>query len=65
MFLKILQTSQENTCVGVLFHEVASLQPASFLKRDSNTSVFLEVCETFKNTYSEEYLKTTASGGVL
>ena len=24
-----------------------------------------EVCETFKNTYFEEYLQTTASGGVL
>ena len=24
-----------------------------------------EVCKTFKNTYFEEYLQTTASGGVL
>ena len=24
-----------------------------------------EVCETFKNTYFEEHLQTTASGGVL
>ena len=65
MFLKISQTSQENTCVGVFFYEVASLQPALF-KKESNTSAFLcEVCETFKNTYFEEYLQTTVSGGVL
>ena len=24
-----------------------------------------EVCETFKNTYFEEHLQTTATGGVL
>ena len=24
-----------------------------------------ELCETFKNTYFEEYLQTTVSGGVL
>ena len=66
MFLKISQTSQENTCVGVFFNKVAGLQPASFLKTDSNTSAFLcEVWETFKNTYFEENLQTTASGGVL
>ena len=50
---------------GVFFYEVASLQPASFYKRDSNTSAFCEVCETFKNTYYEEYLQTTAARGVL
>ena len=65
MSLKISQTSQENTCVGVFFYEVASLQPALFSK-ESNARAFLcEVCETFKNTYFEEYLQTTASGGIL
>ena len=41
VFLKISQTSQESTCVGVIFYEVAGLQPAGFLKGDSNTSAFL------------------------
>ena len=36
-----------------------------FLKKDTNASAFREVCETFKNTYFEEYLQTTAFGGVL
>ena len=34
--------------------------------KESNTRAFLcEVCKTFKNTYFEEYLQMTASGGVL
>ena len=41
VFLKLSQTSQENTCVGDFFNKVAGLQSASFLKRDSNTSAFL------------------------
>ena len=47
VFLQILQISQENTCVGVFFYEVASLQPASFLKRDSNTSALLWSLQNF------------------
>ena len=41
VFLKILQISQESTCVGVFFNNVAGLSPASFLKRGSNTNGFL------------------------
>ena len=40
-----------HTCVGVLFYEVASLHPASFLKRDSNTVAFLWSLQNF-----QEYL---------
>ena len=65
VFFKNSQTLQENTCVEDFVNKVAGLQPASFLKRDSNTSVFCEVWETFKNTYFEELLQTTASGDVL
>ena len=65
VFLKILQTSQENNCVGVLFYEIASLQPASLLKIDSNKMLSCEVSETSKNTYFEEHLQATASRGVL
>ena len=39
MFLKISQTSQESTCVGAFFYEVAGLQATSFLKSDSSASV--------------------------
>ena len=35
LFLKLLQISQENTCLGLSF------RPATSLKRDSNTGVFL------------------------
>ena len=31
------------------------------LKRDSNTDIFCEICEAFKNTYFEERLRATAS----
>ena len=44
MFLEISQNSQENTCARVsflIFNKVAGLRPATFLKRDSGTNVFL------------------------
>ena len=40
MFLKVLQISPENTCVGVSFSKVAVPRPAILLKRDCNTDVF-------------------------
>ena len=48
-------------------HEVLAIISKSFLfkqsllKRDSNTGVFCEYCEIFRNTYFEEHL-TAASG---
>ena len=36
-----------------------------FLKKTPTEALSCEVCDTFKNTYNEEYLQTTASGGVL
>ena len=54
VFLKIWQTSQENSCVG--------FNPATFLKRDSNTRVLLWNLRKFQNIYFEEHLRTTASG---
>ena len=65
MLLNILQTSQDNSCVGASFYEVGGIQPASFLKIDSNTMLFCEVCKTYNDTYFEEYLQTTVSGRVL
>ena len=64
VLLKISRASQENTCI-VAFFQVAGLQPASFLKRDSNTSAILSFFQIFKSTYFEEHLQMNASGGVL
>ena len=36
-----------------------------FEKETPTQVLSCEVCKTFKNTYFEEYLQTTASGGVL
>ena len=42
VFLEISQNSQENTCARVsFFNKVADLRPATLLKRDSGTGVFL------------------------
>ena len=42
VFLEISQNSQENTCARVsFFNKVAGLRPATLLKRDSGTGVFL------------------------
>ena len=53
LFLKTSQYSLENTCLGVFFDKMQALSPATLLKRDSNTGVFLCI---FKNTYFEEHL---------
>ena len=61
-----LLTSPKNTCPGVFFNSVASLQPACFLKRDSNSVAFLwSFQNVFKNVYFEEHLQTSASWAVL
>ena len=41
MFLKLSQTLQESTSVGAAFNKVAYLRDCNFIKRDSNTRVFL------------------------
>ena len=41
VFLEIFQNSQENTCARVFFNKVAALRPATLLKRDTGTGVFL------------------------
>ena len=58
MFLKILQYSQENTCVGVSLRAFKS----TILSKKTPTLMFCcEYWEIFKNTYFEEHLRTTAS----
>ena len=62
LFLKISQYSQENTCVGISFLiKIQAFRAPALLKRDSNTGVFCEHWEIFKNTYFEEHLRTAAS----
>ena len=47
-FWKISQNSQENTCARVsFFNKVAGLKPATLLKRDSGTGVFLSILRNF------------------
>ena len=41
------------------------LRPATLLKRDCGTGVFLRVCEIFKNTFFTEHLRTTGSKSSL
>ena len=60
VFTKISQISQEYTCFGVSFQKRCR-PPATLLKRDSKQLFSCEICEIFKNTYFEEYLRTTTS----
>ena len=43
-----------------LFNKVAALMPATLLKSDSNTDVFLSNSQNFTNIDFEEHLPTTA-----
>ena len=44
LFFKISQYSQENNCVGVFsFNKNADLQAGNFIKRRSNTVIFLKI----------------------
>ena len=62
LLLKLMKNSQENTCVGVSFNKVASLQACNFTKKRLQCRVFyFEFCEIFKNTHFEEHLRRTAS----
>ena len=48
VFWKISQNSQGNTCARVsFFNKVAGLKPATLLKRDSGTGVFLSILRNF------------------
>ena len=41
--------------IGVSFKNVADLQPASLLKRDSGTDVSCEFCQNSKDTFFIEH----------
>ena len=62
---KFLNINRKRTVLESLFNRVAGLKVCNFIKRDSDTAtqVFLcEYCQIFKNIYSQENLRTTASG---
>ena len=57
MFLKISQISQQNTVLDCVINKVAS-RPAIQIPTQV---LFYQICEIFKNSYFEEYLRTSAS----
>ena len=62
LFLKILQYSRENTCVGVSFYQSCKPSGLQFYQIQTTTQVFSCECgEIFKITYSEKYLRTAVS----
>ena len=60
MFLKILQYSQENTCVGVFFNNVAGLEA-----RDCNKSFSCEYCDSFKSSFFHRTLPMDISQNIF
>ena len=49
------------TCVRACFLvKLQAFRPATLLKRDSNTGVFLRILRNSKNTNCEEHLRTAA-----
>ena len=61
VFLKILQISQENTCVDVFLIDLQVLKGVTLLKAVSNKGVFLWNLQNFKNNFFEEHLRTTCN----
>ena len=60
--VKNLTIFMGKTCVGVSLIKLQGWRPATLLKKYSNTQVFsCEIWKTFKKTYFEEHLQTTAS----
>ena len=60
MFLKILQYSRENTCVGVFFNNVAGLEA-----RDCNKSFSCEYCDSFKSSFFHKTLPVDISQNIF
>ena len=44
-----------------LLNKVAGLGACNFIKKRLQMLFFCEICEIFKNTFFEEYLRTTVS----
>ena len=57
-FLKISQNSQENTLARVSFIIKMQAEASNFIKKETLILVLsFEICEIFKNTYFEEYVR--------
>ena len=54
----------KHLCWGFFLIKLQAFRPGIFLKRDSNTGVFMENLKIFKNTYFEDHLRTTTSGSL-
>ena len=65
LFKKFLNIHRKTPVLESPFNGVAGLKAYNFIKRDSNTATKVfscKCCTIFKNTYSEEDLRTTAFG---
>ena len=60
LFLKL---SQKHLYWSLFLIKLQVFRPATLLKRDYNTVFSCEISEIFKNTFFEEYLRTTGSHG--
>ena len=47
VFLKILQYSQENTCISLFLIKLQAFRPVTLLKKDSNWGVLLRILRNF------------------
>ena len=65
MFLKVLQTSQENTCVGDFFKQSCRPSVCKLFRKRHQNKCFPMKFGKLKNTYFEKHLQATASGGGL
>ena len=61
VFLRVLQTSQESTCVGVCFLKTCRLKVCIFIKKTPTQAFSCKVCKIFKNIFSYRITSVTAS----
>ena len=60
VFLNILQNSQENTCYSLFQLRCAPIC-CNFIKNRIHQSVFVRICNMFKNSLLKEHLLATVS----
>ena len=57
--------SRKHLCLTLFLIKLQTFRPATLLKRDSKTVVFLWILRNFKNTYLEEHLRTASFISIL
>ena len=63
--IKISQTSQENTCVGIFFKKGRRIEALQHYQKETPTQVFsCEIFEIFKDTFFYRTPPMTASGSL-